>query len=88
MDGTSVELIFSDLRVKSLKEIKEEFICLKDGSGWKTEYAYFVKGMIPFCNKQIPISENLYKLMLGLENIVFLFPGSWYVFDISMITNI
>jgi len=87
MDGTSLEPTFSDLRVKSLHEISSEFMYSKD-RGWKTKYTYFIESMIPYCGRRIPISEDLYKIMLGLQDIANLFPDSGYFFDISMITNV
>lgn len=85
MELNTLEL--SNLRVKTLREIAEEFTYSED-SGWRTKYIHFVEGMVPYCGKQIPISEALYKLMLGLDNMATLFPNSGYFFDISMITNI
>lgn len=88
MDGTSVGPEMSNLRVKTLEEISSEFEYIDKHKDWKTQYTYFVEPMLSYCGQPIPVSQNLYMLMLGLETISQIFPNSRYFFDVSMITNV
>ena len=85
---TGFDTVKPTLRVKTLKELKRDFEFFELSNEWRTENTFFIEAMLPFCGQPVPVTEELYKLMLGLERLQLLFPGCNYWFDVSMLTNI
>lgn len=76
------------LRVKTLKELTRDFQFFERSCEWRTKDTFFIEAMLPFCGQPVPVTEELYKLMLGLEKLQLLFPDCNFWFDTSMLTNI